>query len=225
MTHFHPSAVLFDLDGTLLDTIEDLAEAVNHMLADLKRPQRTLTEIHSFVGKGMAHLVQRCLNEHAPEPATSEQITTAITLFRKHYTSINGKSTRLYPGIIETLNRLHKQAIKLAVVTNKADAFTHTLLEKMGIDRYFDTVVCGDTLPTRKPDPAMLEHTCQLLQIEPQQAVMVGDSNNDAQAARAAGIPVLLVRYGYSEGQPVDTIECDGLVSGALELFDHIRLS
>lgn len=213
-------AVLFDLDGTLLDTIADLAEGANRMLAELGRPPRPLAEIHSFVGKGMANLVRRCLTESAR--ADEAEIDAAIGVFRRHYSAVNGLHTRLYPGVRDTLEALRARDLKLAVVTNKPEAFTVPLLERMGLAAHFAAVVSGDTLPTRKPDPAMLHHACAQLGVGAAQALMVGDSANDALAARAAGMPVLLVDYGYSEGMPVDTIECDGLLSSALQVLDRI---
>lgn len=220
MTHFPARAVLFDLDGTLLDTIGDLAEAAKRMLAELGRPQRPLEEIHSFVGKGLPNLVRRCLTENAE--ASEAEIDAAIPVFRRHYTVVNGLGTRAYPGVVETLEAMAARGFRLAVVTNKAGDFTLPLLERMDIARYFQAVVSGDTLPVKKPDPAMLVHACKLLGVSPREAVMIGDSANDALAARAAGMPVLLVSYGYSEGMPVDTIECDGLLSDALQALDHI---
>ena len=217
---FSPRAVLFDLDGTLLDTIGDLADAANLMLAELGRLQRPQDEIHSFVGKGIPNLVRRCMTEGTS--ATEAEIEAAVEVFRSHYAVVNGRRTTIYPGIEEVLRTFTARAIPLAVVTNKAEAFTLPLLERMGIAGYFDTVVSGDTLPVKKPDPAMLRLACERLGVAPAEALMIGDSANDALSAQGAGMPVLLVSYGYSEGVPVDTIECDGLLSDALQLLDRI---
>ena len=213
-------AVLFDLDGTLLDTIADLADASNRMLEELGRPRRTLEQIHSFVGKGLPNLVRRCMTEGAQ--ANEGEIEAAIACFRRHYAEVNGVSTRIYPGVIETLDAMREMGLALACVTNKAEAFTLPLLERMGIGKYFGAVVSGDSLPVKKPDPAMLHHACSILGVTSSDALMVGDSANDALAARAAGMPVLLVTYGYSEGMPVDTIECDGLLSNATGVLARI---
>ena len=217
---FSPRAVLFDLDGTLLDTIADLADAANLMLAELGRPARTQVEIHSFVGKGIPNLVWRCMTEGAR--ATETEVEAAVAVFRRHYALVNGASTTIYPGVLETLQTLRARDLRLAVVTNKAEAFTLPLLERMEIAHYFDTVVSGDTLPVKKPDPATVRLACERLGVTPTQALMIGDSANDALAAQGAGMPVLLVTYGYSEGVPVDTIECDGLLSNAFQALDHI---
>ncbi|BAL25959.1 phosphoglycolate phosphatase [Azoarcus sp. KH32C] len=218
---FPVRAVLFDLDGTLLDTIEDLADGANLMLEELGRPARPLAEIHSFVGKGIPNLVRRCMTEDAE--ASEDEIAHAVTVFRRHYALVNGRSTRIYPGIIETLEAMREMSLQLACVTNKAAAFTLPLLERMGLMPYFGAVVSGDTLAVKKPDPAVMHHTCELLGVEAGQALMIGDSANDALAARAAGMPVLLVTYGYSEGMPVDTIECDGLLSDATGALARIQ--
>ena len=217
---FAPRAVLFDLDGTLLDTIADLADAANLMLAELARPARSLVEIHSFVGKGIPNVVRPCLTEGTP--AGEDEIDPAVGVFRRHYAVVNGARTRIYPGVVELLERLRGHGLPLAVVTNKAEPFTLPLLERMAIAHYFDAVVSGDTLPVKKPDPAMLHLACERIGVPAGLALMVGDSANDAFAARDAGMPVLLVRNGYSEGMPVDSIECDGLLSTALEVLDHI---
>ena len=215
-----PRGVLFDLDGTLLDTIADLADAANLMLAELARPARSVEEIHSFVGKGIPHLVRRCMTEGTQ--ASEAEIEHAVAVFRRHYAQVNGVRTRIYPGVTDTLDAMRARGLRLAVVTNKAEAFTLPLLERMAIAHHFDTVVSGDTLPVKKPDPAMLHLACARLGVPAAQALMVGDSANDAEAARAAGMPVLLVTYGYSEGVPVDSIECDGLLSSLVEMLPHI---
>lgn len=215
-----PRAVLFDLDGTLLDTIADLTTAANRMLVELGRPPRTQQQIHGFVGKGIADLVRRCLTEDAH--ADAAELAAALPVFRRHYAEVNGRATRIYPGVPETLAALRARGLRLAVVTNKAGAFTLPLLAAMGLAEYFEVVVSGDTLAVRKPDPAVLHHACALLGVAAHEALMVGDSANDALAARAAGIPVMLVNYGYSEGLAVDTLECDGLLSNALQMLDHL---
>ena len=217
---FSPRAVLFDLDGTLLDTIADLADAANLALAELGRPARTQDEIHSFVGKGIPHLVRRCMTEGTQ--ASEAEIEQAVAVFRRHYAQVNGVRTRIYPGVTDTLDGMRARGLRLAVVTNKAEAFTMPLLERMAIAHYFDTVISGDTLAVKKPDPAVVYLACERLGVSAAEALMIGDSANDALAAQGAGMPVLLVTYDYSEGVPVDTIECDGLLSNAFRALDHI---
>ncbi|MGL1833138.1 phosphoglycolate phosphatase [Rhodocyclaceae bacterium SMB388] len=217
---FRVESVLFDLDGTLLDTVNDLAEAANSMLADIARPQRTLDEIRAFVGKGIPNLVRRCLTDGYE--ASDAEIEHAVARFRHHYAEVNGSRSTVFPGVIDTLDAMRARNLRLACVTNKAEAFTLPLIERMGLAGYFSVVVSGDTLPVKKPDPAVVVHACKLLGTPLDRALMIGDSANDALAARGAGVPVLLVTYGYSEGMPVDTIECDGLLSTAYEALDRI---
>ncbi|MDR2688682.1 MAG: phosphoglycolate phosphatase [Azoarcus sp.] len=214
-----PRAVLFDLDGTLLDTIADLADAANLMLAERGHAPRSQEEVHGFVGNGIADLVYRCLSEGRATVAEAET-AAALEAFHRHYANVNGRRTRPYPGVSKLLAALAARGLKMAVVTNKATAFTLPLLEQFGIAPYFGAVVCGDTLPIRKPDPAMIEHACAQLGVKPAESLMIGDSANDALAARAAGAPVLLMTYGYSEGAPVETIDCDGLLSSACQILN-----
>ncbi len=213
---FDVDAALFDLDGTLLDTLPDLFSAANAMLAELGHAPRTQDEIRRFVGKGIANLVLRCLGD---DPALAD---AALPVYQRHYAAVNGDATRIYAGVEATLAKLRAQGIRLGVVTNKAQAFTLPLLERVGLAHYFDVIVSGDTLVKKKPDAAPLLHACERIGVAPQRTIMVGDSANDAQAAKTAGMPVLLLPYGYSEGRPVDTIECDAVVSAFPELLRHI---
>jgi phosphoglycolate phosphatase len=201
----------FDLDGTLVDSIPDLAAACHAMLAELGQPPRTDDDIHRFVGKGMAVLVERCLTwEAAPEASLLE---AGIAAFRRHYADINGRASTVYPGVVDGLEAFRALGLPLGVVTNKPAAFTGPLLERMGLAAYFEVVISGDTLAFKKPRPEPLLHACALLATEPGLNLHVGDSLNDIESARAAGCPVICVPYGYNEGRPVDSADCDALVS------------
>lgn len=201
----------FDLDGTLVDSIPDLAAACHAMLAELGQPPRTDGDIHRFVGKGMAVLVERCLTwEAAPEASLLE---AGIAAFRRHYADINGRASTVYPGVVDGLEAFRALGLPLGVVTNKPAAFTAPLLERMGLAAYFEVVISGDTLAFKKPRPEPLLHACALLATEPGLNLHVGDSLNDIESARAAGCPVICVPYGYNEGRPVDSADCDALVS------------
>ena len=213
--HFH--SVTFDLDGTLLDTIADLAEACRLMLAELGEPTRTPEEVHSFVGKGLAVLVERCLSrDRAP---AAEHLAAAIESFKRHYTEVNGRHTRIYPGVLEGLEAWRSGGFRMGVVTNKPAIFTEVLLERMGIADFFDVVVSGDTTDFKKPHPEPILHACRWLGVEPAHNLHVGDSKNDIEAARAAGCAAFCVPYGYNEGAPVDSAECDALVSDLLAAY------
>ena len=212
-------SVTFDLDGTLLDTVADLAEACRRMLAELGEPPRTLEEIHRFVGKGMAVLVERCLtHDHAP---MAERLHAGIESFKRHYAEVNGAFTVVYPQVVEGLKAWKAAGLKLGVVTNKPGMFTEALLERMGMADYFDVIVSGDTTEFKKPHPGPVIHACEVLGTRPVENLHIGDSKNDIQAARAAGCPVFCVPYGYNEGRPVDSADCDALVSDLLAAYQR----
>ncbi|MCL2874922.1 MAG: phosphoglycolate phosphatase [Betaproteobacteria bacterium] len=217
---FAAKAVLFDLDGTLLDTITDLTKAANLMLAEMGRSPLSQARIHNFVGRGLGDFIHRCLAESG-EPSAAK-VDIARESFRRHYIHVNGQATRLYPGVSEVLTMLAARGKKMAVVTNKSGIFTLPLLQQFGLERYFGAFVYGDTLPVKKPDPGMICHACSLLGVKPEESLMIGDSINDSLAARAAGAPVLLVKYGYSEGKPVDAIDCDGLLDSMHQVPDYL---
>ena len=207
-------SVTIDLDGTLLDTVGDLTVACNAMLADLDRPPFAEDQINTFVGKGMAVLVERCLGADA---ADAQLLANAIELFRVHYAASNGRSTRIYPGVREGIAALQRLGLSLGCVTNKPAMFTRPLLERMGLAQHFAVVVSGDTLPFKKPRPEQLWHACAAMGTLPAANLHIGDSANDIAAARAAGCPVLCVPYGYNEGSAVDSADCDALVSDLVE--------
>ena len=204
---------MIDLDGTLLDTIPDLAVAANMMLKELGRTPLAETLIRTFVGKGIPRLVERAL-AGAADP---DLFARALPVFERCYAGVNGRHTTIYPGVKEGLGRLRDQGFPLACVTNKAGSFTLPLLERMKLAPYFAEVVAGDTLPKKKPDPLPLTHTCEKFGIAPRDMLMIGDSLNDAQAARAAGCPVFCVTYGYNEGQDVRELDIDAIVPSLLE--------
>ena len=214
-------AVMIDLDGTLLDTVKDLAAAVNLMLTELDRPPLDETLVRTFVGKGVPNLVKRALvSAMSGEPDTA-LFERALPLYLDCYESVNGTYTTLYPGVLDGLDAMRATGFPLACVTNKSERFTLPLLAQMGIDQYFAVVISGDTLPRRKPDPLPLTHTCGHFGIAPAQMLMIGDSLNDAQAARAAGCPVFCVPYGYNEGTDVRGLDVDAIVE---TLFEANRL-
>lgn len=211
-------AVLLDLDGTLLDTVTEIADAANAMRQNLGMPPLPLETLTTYVGKGSEHFVKQALsNNLAGTVPDAHQSAQALAIFLDHYRVLNGTQSHLYPGVLEGLTAFRKAGLKMAVVTNKKEEFTHTLLIRKNLAHFFDAVVCGDTCERKKPDPMPFLHACQLLNVNPADALAIGDSINDAQAARAAGITILAVPYGYSAGIDVRNLDVDAIVDSIMD--------
>lgn len=206
-------AVMIDLDGTLLDTVTDLAVAVNLMLGKLGCAPLDQAQVRTFVGKGIPHLVKRSLAGALSGETEGALFERALPLYLDCYASVNGKHTTLYPGVREGLDALQSAGFPLACVTNKSERFTLPLLAQMRLADYFSIVIAGDTLPRKKPDPLPLTHTCRHFGIAPREMLMIGDSGNDSRSAQAAGSPVVLMTYGYSEGENVADLRANAIVS------------
>ncbi len=210
---FVADGVILDLDGTLLDTAADLAAAVNAMLADLGRPGISVEQVARFVGKGAEVLVHRALTGRADGTAPAELFAQARARFYAHYERENGLHAVAYPGVVEGLRAMRGKGLRLAVVTNKPSAFTGPLLQRCGMLEYFELLVSGDTVERKKPDPMPMRHVCERFGLPPSRMLAIGDSMNDALAARAAGIPVVAVPYGYNEGVDVRSLDVDAIVA------------
>jgi phosphoglycolate phosphatase len=220
------SAIAFDLDGTLLDTVHELAAAVNALLRELGHRPLSTEAVGTMIGKGMANLVRRALavaTGVSPETVDEAEVKQALARYQAHYASRLGHETQLFPGMVAGLSRLREMGIPLAVITNKATRFVRPHLIGAGIADYFAVVIGGDDLPTKKPDPGPLRHVAALFGIAPQRLLMVGDSGNDVEAARAADCPVLVVPYGYREGRPVHELKADGIVQSVSDVADLVR--
>jgi len=210
-------AVLFDLDGTLLHTSPDLAAAAAAALAECGLPPVDAKLIENFVGKGIDVLLQRCLS-HLGRPDHGPEFEHFRESYMRHYERLNGEHATPYPGVFEGLNALRDLGLKLGVCTNKSARFTNPLLERAGMNHYFALAVSGDTTAKKKPDAAPILYACAAFGLQPAEVLMIGDSANDAGAARAAGSPVLVVPYGYNEGEPVQNIDSDGIVANLAEV-------
>ena len=230
--HTRFDAVIVDLDGTMVDTLGDFAVSLNHMLADLSLPPVAPAAIERMVGKGSEHLILSALahvmssGEGSATGAGAEaQHTRAQALFDRawdryqhHYLAINGQHSAVYPGVVEGLKALRSRGLRLACLTNKPTSFAKPLLAAKGLDGFFEFAFGGDAFARKKPDPLPLLKTCEALGTAPARTLMIGDSSNDAKAARAAGCPVLLVTYGYNHGEPVRGVDADGFVDSLAEL-------
>ena len=197
-------AAIVDLDGTMIDTVGDFEVALNAMLADLGLPGVDREFITRTVGQGSAHLIRNTLArvgaDLGADPGLAER---AWQHYQRHYLAVNGQFSAIYPGVTEGLALLQSAGVKLACVTNKPGNFARPLLAAKGLDRYFAHIFGGDAFARQKPDPLPLIEACSALGSTPARTIAVGDSRNDAQAASAAGCPLVLVNYGYNHGQPI----------------------
>lgn len=210
-------AAIVDLDGTMVDTLGDFVVALRETLHALSLPPVDRGFVERTVGRGSEHLIRSTLAHAGGDPGLYD---AAWRLYQQHYRAINGAHAQVYPGVVEGLERLAAHGLAMACLTNKPTAFAQPLLEAKGLARFFAHVFGGDAFERRKPDPLPLLRTCAALGTAPAATLMLGDSRNDAQAARAAGCPVVLVTYGYNHGEPVRAVDADG----HLDRLDALRL-
>jgi phosphoglycolate phosphatase len=206
-------ALLFDLDGTLVDTAPDLTTAANAVRRSNGLPALTVERVAGFVGKGAEVLIRRVLTDDPDCSPDADRLAKAMKVFEAAYARCNGELSQLYPGVLQGLRRLRDAALPMAVVTNKPQSFSEALLERMELTTFFRFVQGGDVVAHKKPHPEPLWHAIGRLGSTPAKACMLGDSHNDALAARAAGVRILLVPYGYNEGRDPRNEDCDGLVN------------
>lgn len=210
MKNLNLQAVMIDLDGTLVDTIGDFEVALNRALADLQVPTANRALIERSIGKGSEHLIRTVLKHQLALPGVAgnarevEQLFTPVwERYEHHYLSINGEFSNVFPGVMEGLEQIQSLGLPMACLTNKPISFTLPLIKDKGLAPYFSKVFGGDSFERKKPDPLPLLKTCEALQSLPARTLMIGDSSNDAQAADAAGCPVVLMTYGYNHGEPI----------------------
>lgn len=208
-------AAIVDLDGTLVDTLGDFTVALNATLTDLSLPTLSRPAIERMVGKGSEHLIRSALQATG---GAASAYDAAWAAYQRHYDAANGRHAEVYPGAREGLARLRDAGLRLACVTNKPGRFARDLLEAKSLLQDFEHVFGGDAFERKKPDPQPLLMACRALGSEPARTLMVGDSTNDAQAARAAGCPVVLVTYGYNHGEPVTSVDADAWVDSLARL-------
>jgi len=218
------SAIVIDLDGTLLHTAPELAEAANRMLRDMGRRSVSQDLLMSYIGNGIHWLVKRALtgDMHAePDVALFDH---ALPIFEKHYSGLLLES-KPFPHVLEGLDAMKAAGFRLGCITNKVERYTKPLLKGIGLAHYFDIVLAGDTLTEKKPSPLPLLHAAKFFGVPIEQLLLVGDSLSDVMAARAAGCPVFCVPYGYNHGEPVETLNVDAVIpdlAGVLPLIQRV---
>lgn len=210
--------VMFDLDGTLVNSLPDLHSATNAMLQALDRAPASLEQVEHWVGNGARTLVARALsaNREINAQLVESEIDAALALFKQHYRSHNGEHSLCYEGARELLHKLGEAAIQRAIVTNKPMEFTRTLCDKLALRA--ELLLAGDSLPEMKPSPHPLLHCCTHFGVTADESIMVGDSINDLQAAKAANIPAIAVSYGYNHGQPLRPEDAACVIDSLKEL-------
>jgi phosphoglycolate phosphatase len=213
-----PAALLFDLDGTLLDSLPDLATAVDRMLVELGLAAAGIDRVRGWIGDGARQLVHEALL-FAAGPEGPDQLTAALDIYMRHYAACLTDRSELFVGVRQALEHWRERGVAMACVTNKGERFTAPLLDHFDLRGLLPVAISGDTLPQRKPSPSPLLLACQRLNVDPGQAVMIGDSRNDVLAARAAGMSVVCVSYGYNHGRPIDAERPDRIVDSLLELI------
>ena len=215
-------AAIIDLDGTMVDTAPDFQVAINRMRDELHLAPLALDTIVDFVGKGSENLMRRVLGVDFEKNEVESRFDHALERYQHHYLQINGDHSELYAGVHEGLVAMKKGGVRLACVTNKPIAFARPLLEEKGLIDLFEVIYGGDSLAHKKPHPLPMLTVCNDFDLQPAQVVAIGDSSNDSEAARAAGCRVLTVPYGYNHGQPVQTIDTDGIVESLVDAANLI---
>ncbi|WP_300731947.1 phosphoglycolate phosphatase [Pseudomonas sp.] len=214
-----PKLVMFDLDGTLIDSVPDLAASVNTMLRKLGRAPASLDDVKMWVGNGVQVLVQRALAGNIDASGVDEaEAAQALELFMEAYEGGHAL-TAVYPGVRESLKWLQKHGVEMALITNKPERFVAPLLDELKLGRFFRWSIGGDTLPQKKPDPAALLFVMKMAGVTPEQALFVGDSRSDVLAARAAGVRCVALSYGYNHGRPIQEESPDWVIDNLQELI------
>jgi phosphoglycolate phosphatase len=213
-----PSMILIDLDGTLVDSVPDLAYCVDELMARLGRPPHGEAAVRNWVGNGVERLVRRALIGQLDGEPSDADFERAYPIFLELYSENTSKRSVLYPGVREGLDYLLTNGYPLGCVTNKAAQFTLPLLKDLGILDAFGLVVSGDTLPEKKPHPAPLLHAASHFGVGPSKALMIGDSVSDVKAARAAGFQIVCMTYGYNHGQDIRLAEPDAVIDSMADL-------
>ena len=223
MRIFQPKLVMIDVDGTLVDSVPDLAYCVDQMMIRLEMPIRGEERVRHWVGNGVPRLVERALIDELDGFPNQEAFDKAYPIFLDLYAQNSSVRSTLYEGVIEGLDYLKSKDCLLGCVTNKAEQFTLPLLKSLGIIDYFGIVISGDTLEKKKPDPLPLIHGANFFNINPKECLMLGDSVSDVKAARAAGFQIICMSYGYNHGNNIADENPDLVIDSMNQLRDHLK--
>jgi phosphoglycolate phosphatase len=217
-----PDMVLIDVDGTLVDSVPDLAYCVDAMMHELGMPERGEVRVRQWVGNGVERLVKRALIDRLDGEPDEALYTKALPVFEALYRENTSKRSCLYDGVTEALDFLKTTGVRIGCVTNKASQFTLPLLKDLGVHDYFETIVCGDMLERKKPDPMPLLHAAEQLDTRPEASLMIGDSKSDVTAARAAGFQIVCMSYGYNHGEDIRDYNPDVVIDSMVEIKDIV---
>ena len=222
---FTPELIMIDVDGTLVDSVPDLAYCVDETMKQIGLPVRGETAVRDWVGNGVIRLTERAVANDLDAPHDEALFEKAMPIFNELYAENTSKRSVLYPGVREGLDYLLSTGIKIGCITNKAEQFTHPLLKDMGLWDDFEIVISGDTLEKKKPDPLPLLHGAKELGADPKNSLMLGDSTSDVKAARAAGFSIICMSYGYNHGVDIRDSKPDVVIDSMLELKALIKKS
>lgn len=223
MTKWHSiKAIAFDLDGTLIDSVPDLAAATNATLVELGLVEVSQGQVRSWVGNGTQVLMERALNYALGREVSEDELSQAMVPFLIHYELHLEKHSSLYPNVVETLAALVEAGFKLALVTNKPNKFTVPLLNAFGLSKFFSLVLGGDSLAKMKPDPMPLEHVLTTWQVAPQELLMIGDSKNDILAAQGAKVASIGLTYGYNYGEDIGLSEPNAVCDDFAQISEYL---
>ena len=214
--------VLIDVDGTLVDSVPDLAYCVDAMMSELGMPERGEKRVRHWVGNGVERLVKRALVNQLDGEPDEALFSKALPVFEALYRDNTSKRSRLYQGVKEALDFLKTTGVRLGCVTNKASQFTLPLLQDLGVRDYFEVIICGDMVERKKPDPMPLLQAAEQLETEPRASMMLGDSMSDVNAARAAGFQIVCMSYGYNHGEDIRDYDPDAVVDSMAEVKDIV---
>jgi phosphoglycolate phosphatase len=214
-------AIVIDLDGTLLHTAPELAEAANRMLSDMGRAPVSQDLLKSYIGNGIHWLVKRALTGDMYAEPDAALFDKALPIYEQHYTEL-ACTSKPFQNVIQGLDAMKAAGFRLGCITNKVERYTTPILKSADLAKYFEIVVAGDTLPEKKPHPMPLLHSAKFFGVPIEQLLLVGDSLSDAQAARAAGCPIICVPYGYNHGEPVETLNVDAVIPDLAALMPLI---